>query len=170
MSGGRGRDEEEPGSFADAISDVAPLEDRDKLRPRPAPAAQPRRAERRPPRFVVRIEGDRNEGRAEDVGRSTLAALRRGDPPADASLDLHGLDTAAAHRALLQAVLERPSAHCLEVVHGRGLHSESGPVLRESLPEWLQRPPLAWRVMAFSTAPARAGGAGATLVLLRRAR
>ena len=115
-------------------------------------------------------EGDRIEGRAEDVSRRTLTRLRRGDPPADESLDLHGLESAAAHRTLIQAVEAEPSAHCLCVVHGRGLHSEDGPVLKESLPDWLRRPPLAWRVMAFATAPARYGGPGATLVLLRRAR
>lgn len=171
MSGGGGHDDEEPGSFADAISDVVPLEGRDKLRPRPAPAPEPReRAGRRPPDFIVRIEADRFEGRADDVGRRTLAALRRGEYPVDESIDLHGLDASTARQTLIRAVEAEPSARCLQVVHGRGLHSEDGPVLRDSLPDWLRRPPLAWRVLAFSSAPARRGGPGATLVLLRRAR
>jgi len=171
MSGGRRRDGEEPESFADAIPDVVPLEGRDKLRRPPAPPSEPPEpARRRPPGFRVRTEAERVEGRADDVARKTLAALRRGEYTVDEDIDLHGLDAAAARRALIRAVEADASARCLRVVHGRGLHSEAGPVLKESLPEWLQRPPLASRVMAFASAPGPQGGPGATLVLLRRAR
>jgi DNA-nicking Smr family endonuclease len=171
VNGGRRRDDEEPGSFADAMSDVVPLEDRDKIRRPPArPSDPPEPARRRPPGFRVRTDAGRVEGRADDVSRRTLAALRRGEYPVDESIDLHGLDAAAARGALVRAVLANASAHCLRVVHGRGIHSEDRPVLKESLPDWLQHPPLAWRVMAFASAPGRQGGPGATLVLLRRAR
>jgi len=168
---GRRRDEEETGSFADAMSDVVPLEGRDKLRRPPAgPSDTPAPGRPDPPGFLVRRDAEHVEGRADDVGRKMLTALRRGEYPVDESIDLHGLDTAAAQRALIRAVEADATARCLRVVHGRGLHSEDGPVLKEALPDWLQRPPLAWRVMAFATAPGRRGGPGATLVLLRRAR
>jgi DNA-nicking Smr family endonuclease len=171
VNGGRRRDDEEPGSFADAMSDVVPLEDRDKLRRPPTrPSNPPEPGRRSPPGFRVRTDAGRVEGRADDVGRRTLAALRRGEYPVDESIDLHGLAAAAARRALIRAVEADASARCLRVVHGRGLHSEDRPIIKESLPDWLQQPPLAWRVMAFASAPGRQGGPGATLVLLRRAR
>jgi DNA-nicking Smr family endonuclease len=56
------------------------------------------------------------------------------------------------------------------IIHGRGLHSKSGPVLREALPEWLSSQPLSQGIMAFASAPRGLGGPGATLVLLRRDR
>ncbi len=56
------------------------------------------------------------------------------------------------------------------VIHGRGLNSESaGPVLRPALHAWLGGAAgTRAGVMAFAPAPPRWGGAGATLILLRR--
>ena len=56
------------------------------------------------------------------------------------------------------------------VIHGRGQNSEGGTaVLRPALAEWLAGAAAARvGVMAFAPAPARAGGVGATVVLLRR--
>ena len=56
------------------------------------------------------------------------------------------------------------------MVHGRGLHSPEGPVLKEALPGWLAAAPIGARVLAFATAGPEAGGAGASYVLLRRSR
>jgi len=57
---------------------------------------------------------------------------------------------------------------CVRIVHGRGLHSEAGPVLREQLPGWLTGGRLADAVLAFARSPAQRDGGGSTLVLLRR--
>ena len=58
---------------------------------------------------------------------------------------------------------------CVVVIHGRGQGSESGEaVLRDALPGWLSSPACAKQVLGFAPAPNRLGGAGATLVLLRR--
>ena len=56
------------------------------------------------------------------------------------------------------------------VIHGRGQNSEAGePVLRPALHDWLASAAGARAgVMAFAPAPPRAGGTGATVVLLRR--
>jgi DNA-nicking Smr family endonuclease len=59
---------------------------------------------------------------------------------------------------------------CVLVVHGRGRSSESEPVLKEALLEWLAEPPASERVLAFTSARGRDGGVGATYVLLRRSR
>ena len=54
------------------------------------------------------------------------------------------------------------------MVHGRGQHSLAGPVLKAALPDWLREAPLAYEVLAFAPAAAGHGGAGATLLLLRK--
>jgi DNA-nicking Smr family endonuclease len=169
----RRRRSESDESFAAAMRDATPLEDRKKIRAPPAaPKSAPPKADAEAQHFVLEVDGDRIEGRAADVGRKTLARLRRGDFPLDSELDLHGLNARQARRTLveqLEAARAR-SARCVLVVHGRGRHSEAAPVLRNELPDWLQERPLAALVMAFCTAPASRGGSGALLVLLRRAR
>jgi DNA-nicking Smr family endonuclease len=122
--------------------------------------------------FVLESAGDHPAGRAEDVSRRTLARLRRGEYDIDDEIDLHGLRAADAERALteeLEDALE-DGARCIRVIHGQGHHSRQEPVLKRSLPTWLVRSPVAPEIMAFATAPQKQGGAGATLVLLRRAR
>ena len=59
---------------------------------------------------------------------------------------------------------------CVRIVHGRGLRSQGGPVLKDAVLAWLQEPPLAAIVMAFASAPPAWGGPGALFVLLRRRR
>jgi len=124
------------------------------------------------PGFVVERVGERTEGLAAGIDRRHLARLRRGDVEVDLRVDLHGLVAGEARRTL-RAELERARAaglRCLLVIHGRGLHSEAGAVLREGVVEWLVAPPLAGLVMAFASARPEHGGPGATYVLLRRAR
>ncbi|HEY5657857.1 MAG TPA: Smr/MutS family protein [Myxococcota bacterium] len=171
MSARRSRGDGE--SFADAVRDATPLKSRDKVHAPPG-AAKPARpaAGVEAPGFAVEARGGSVEGRALDVSRKMLARLRRGDFPVDSELDLHGLTAGPARRRLvehLEAARSRGARGVL-VIHGRGLHSEATPVLREELPRWLQESPLAAWVMAFCTAPANRGGPGALLVLLRRAR
>jgi DNA-nicking Smr family endonuclease len=160
-------------SFAAAMRDATPLEGRGKVRAPPAaPKSAGPAAGAKAQHFLLEAAGDRIEARAADVGRKTLARLRRGDFPVDSELDLHGLTSRQARRTLvkhLEAARDR-GARCALVVHGRGRHSEAGAVLRDVLPDWLQESPLAALVMAFCTAPALRGGSGALLVLLRRAR
>jgi DNA-nicking Smr family endonuclease len=115
--------------------------------------------------FVLEEQGD---GRAADIAAKTLTRLRRGDPAPAREIDLHGLDARGAERHVREALerARRDGVRCVRVIHGRGLHSESGAVLRDRLPHWLVRPPLAEYVLAF--ARHRRDGGGSTLVLLRR--
>jgi DNA-nicking Smr family endonuclease len=136
-----------------------------KSRAVPAPSAG------RPPFEVERV-GDAVAGRAADVSVEVLRALRRGEHRPQARLDLHGQTREEALRAAERFVL-RSRADGLRVVlviHGRGQNSEAGePVLRPALQEWLANAAAARAgVMAFAPAPARVGGTGATVVLLRR--
>jgi DNA-nicking Smr family endonuclease len=99
--------------------------------------------------------------------------LRRGDFAWQAHIDLHGLTAAQARERVDQFILEsfRTGRRCVLVVHGRGLNSKDRtPVLKERLKSWLAHGRTAKVVLAFTTARAHDGGAGALYVLLRRDR
>jgi DNA-nicking Smr family endonuclease len=122
--------------------------------------------------FEVTRSGERSEGLARGVDRAHLLRLRRGEVRVERRVDLHGLSAGEARRELAAEVEDAFVAgeRCLLVIHGRGLRSESGPVLKDGVVAWLTAPPLAGRVLAFASALPRDGGAGASYVLLRRAR
>ncbi len=114
--------------------------------------------------------GGRIDGASSGFDRRRLRELRRGDPPPDREMDLHGLRRHEAHAMLcgeLQDALAAGS-RCVLVIHGRGTRSQAGPVLRSSLPTWLAEPPHGPFVLAFAASENHAGGA--TYVLLRRSR
>ena len=75
-----GKDDRPP-SFADVVGDVKPLADRDKIAPRPEPSATPGTraadANAEPRNFVVEVDGDWIQGRAEDVSLRQLADYSR---------------------------------------------------------------------------------------------
>jgi DNA-nicking Smr family endonuclease len=82
-------------------------------------------------------------------------------------LDLHHLPSAEAER-LLKAFLTRArddGRACVRVIHGKGLRSESGPVLKAMVDGLLRH---RGDVLAFASAPPAQGGTGAVLVLLAR--
>jgi DNA-nicking Smr family endonuclease len=123
---------------------------------------------------AVSTSGETVSFHADGVDARQLARLRDGDYAVEATLDLHGRSRAEASDALDRFVAAAQSAgrRCLLVVHGRGHRSEAEePVLRPAVWQWLAAAPRARAaVMAFVSAPARLGGAGATLVLIRRKR
>jgi DNA-nicking Smr family endonuclease len=102
------------------------------------------------------------------VRTQVVRRLRRGLYPIDDAIDLHGLSQSAA-RAQLAEFLEHSreaGMHCVRVVHGKGYRSGArGPVLKSAVNLWLRRH---LDVMAFVSARAIDGGAGAVYVLLRR--
>jgi DNA-nicking Smr family endonuclease len=166
VTGGDDRRRSDKGHFSDALDGVKPLGDRDRHRSPPRGTATVGATRLPTPEFELDESGS---GRAMDVAAKILAELRRGRPRAQREIDLHGLDLRGAQSALLEA-LERARTddlRCVLVIHGRGLRSESAPVLQAALPGWLTGEPLAHWVMAFARAPV--GRGGATLVRLRRA-
>lgn len=125
-----------------------------------------------PPPFDVVTSGERIEGLAPGIDRAHLRRLRSGEIAIERRVDLHGLSARAARTEVRRALLDAFEAaeRCVLVVHGRGMHSPEGPVLKAFLLKWLTEPTLARSVMAFASARPRDGGAGATYVLLRRRR
>jgi DNA-nicking Smr family endonuclease len=94
--------------------------------------------------------------------------LHQGDFSVQDYIDLHGLTLIEAEETLRQffkkAIAKQYS--CVKVIHGRGLKSPKGPVLKEALTQWLQGPFRKW-VLAYATAKDCDGGLGATYVLLK---
>jgi DNA-nicking Smr family endonuclease len=180
------RDEDEDARlFRDAMRGVRPLDPQPvpastprqtplppaaRRRQRPAPTATPGAGEmagaERPLPQVER--GEVLEYRAPGVQRNVLRNLRRGQPAAAGTLDLHGLSALKAAETMRVFLAEagQVGARCVRIVHGKGLGSGSrGPVLKTLVNTWLREQR---QVLAFVSAPPEDGGTGATLVLLNR--
>lgn len=112
--------------------------------------------------------GDALSYRRDEVPGRVLQRLRRGLYAAQDELDLHAADAVRAE-ALLRGFLAeaRRAGHgCVRIVHGKGLHSDSGiPVLKNLVDRMLRQRA---DVLAFHSTPAAQGGNGAVLVLLKR--
>jgi len=141
--------------------------------PRPAGAGPARGGRERGARGLeITRSGERLEGRLAGVAPRQMKALSTGELPVELTVDLHGYPESEARGALRDGLrrARRAGLRCVRVVHGRGLRSAAGPVLKEALPGWLSEEPVAAWVLAFTSAPPRLGGTGATLVLLRARR
>ena len=82
-------------------------------------------------------------------------------------LDLHGLTQAEAVKALDAFVKHARKTGFLKVlvIHGKGYHSESEPVLKKAVRQYLET---STDVGRFEAASPRLGGGGAVIVFLKR--
>lgn len=167
--------EQDADLFRQLLEDVTPLKPSDRRNPSPSPR-KPRQQNRPPETEVADTLSNHGAGDvapAEYLGnglnRMTLRKLRRGVWEVQDELDLHGLNSDEA-RKLLSAFLHRAAQNelrCVQVIHGKGWHSEQGEGLLKRLSRhWLIQHPL---VLAFCDAPMNDGGSGAVRVLLRTA-
>ncbi len=99
--------------------------------------------------------------------KDILEKLHRGDFAVQDSIDLHGMTLAEAEDALVHFFRNsiRRGLFCVKVIHGRGLRSPRGPVLKEALRKFLHRSFSKWTV-AYATASQADGGLGATYIIL----
>jgi len=81
-------------------------------------------------------------------------------------LDLHHMNVATGHMALLEFIAEaqRRSYECVRIIHGKGRRSESGPRLKTMTRELLRQHS---QVLAFTPCKPADGGDGATDALLK---
>ncbi len=104
------------------------------------------------------------------ISREKMKQLGAGKPPIDIEIDLHGMTRNEAlltlEKMLEAAVDEKYRVLC--IVHGRGLHSQGKPVLKEMVYQWLKSGPYARHILAAIPTPYTGGGS--CLVLLRRNR
>jgi DNA-nicking Smr family endonuclease len=146
-------------------------------------ADESRRVEARPRRparvgvepeveFETETWGDHQQGAARGTGTQHLRRLESGKHEPELSLDLHGMTEGEARKAVRAALRQahQSGMRCLRIIHGRGLRSPEGPILKRALPRWLAQPPHGRRVLAFTTAGKHGASGGATLVLLRKRR
>lgn len=112
--------------------------------------------------------------------RRTQVRLRRGQLEIDARIDLHGRTQPQA-RASLENFLASSAARghrCVLVITGKGsprggdetgfMPDRERGVLREQVPRWLSRAPLAHHVVTWQPAARQHGGDGALYILVRR--
>jgi DNA-nicking Smr family endonuclease len=103
-----------------------------------------------------------------DTRKDIVHRLHKGDFSVQDYIDLHGMTLSEAEEALclfIKAAVKK-GLFCVKVIHGRGLRSPGGPVLKEALKKWLQGT-LKKRVLAYSTAKDCDGGLGATYIILK---
>lgn len=110
--------------------------------------------------------GEVLEYRRDELPMAALKRLKRGEFAAQDELDLHRMrvDEAEAALRIFLGAARRNQFPCVRLVHGKGLRSEFGPVLKALVDRVLRH---RGDVLAFCSAPAAQGGTGATLVLLR---
>lgn len=111
------------------------------------------------------------EGGPQSDNRRLIRRLRRGDFSVQAELDLHGLSRVEALKELERFLhfSSQKNLRCVRVIHGKGKNSKNSEgVLRKSVPRWLSTRRFARLIIAFTSAPPRDGGVGASYVLLRK--
>jgi DNA-nicking Smr family endonuclease len=121
--------------------------------------------------FTIQYTDEYMEGTAPGVDPHLVQRLHHGDFAIRGQLDLHGYTVEEAKILLTRFLNQAYSGglRCVRLIHGRGKNSpDNRPVLKEHVQMWLSQGRLSRLVLAFVTAPARDGGAGAAYVLLRR--
>jgi DNA-nicking Smr family endonuclease len=178
-------DDDEAARFRAAIGPVRRLPEAAAPPPRPKPRPWARMAERdedaargefrRTLDAPLLEAGDSLSWRRATIPAQVLRRLARGEYAVEDELDLHGAGMTRAEtlvrRFLADAVAE--ARGCVRIIHGKGLHGPAGldasgaPVLKNLVDRMLRQRA---DVLAFHSAPTRAGGTGAVLILLARDR
>lgn len=163
---------EDAALFRAAVGEVQPLAEQNRIGSYRSPRKALLQQSSVPPRipdvlsdFSAEVAPD--EYLSNGLSRMTLRKLRRGTWPVQDSLDLHGNNIDAARRLLQEFLHEaqQRDLRCVRVIHGKGMNSQGGEgVLRRLTRHWLMQHA---QVLAYCDAPAREGGSGAVLLLLR---
>lgn len=186
MSGG-GESDDEDADFLSAMADVAPLKSRKRIAldvPSDGPTlAQQRRrlaAENEvlpsedPNPFTLGDVPQRDpdevlEYQKDGIQPRVFSKLRRGGYELEAELDLHRKTVKEAREAVYEFLLAASERGYRSVLinHGRGRESATPAKLKSYVAAWLAdfAP-----VLAYSSAPRQMGGAGALLILIKKAK
>ena len=119
---------------------------------------------------MVSLTPEYIEGIDNTVNPAIAHRLHRGDFSIQAHIDLHGQRAVAARETFDRFLHQNIAAgkNTLLIIHGRGLSSPAGPVIKSKVHQWLTSSPWHKWVIAFTSARMCDGGAGATYVLLRQ--
>jgi DNA-nicking Smr family endonuclease len=112
--------------------------------------------------------GEYMEWSSTHIRKDITKKLHEGGFSVQDCIDLHGMTRNEAEEALNRFFSEavRKRLFCIKVIHGRGLRSPQGPVLKEAFRGWLDGSFRKW-VLAYATARGCDGGLGATYILLK---
>jgi DNA-nicking Smr family endonuclease len=121
-------------------------------------------------RFDITCTGEYLEGHVIALDPRVLKQLRSGEVTIQSHIDLHGQVREEARAALANFIQNSHAMgyRTLLVIHGRGLKSDTGPVLKEGVVKWLTTGTLSHLVLAFCSARPCDGGTGALYVLLKK--
>ena len=177
-----GQDRTDEEIFRDAMADVREIIEFRKIPPKKPPKFQRLQVRRDDSldvlQSIVRGEtrirlsdtGEYIEWIRPNLRKDIARRLHHGDFSVQDSIDLHGMTLHEAEEAVgsffRNAIKNR--LFCIKVIHGRGLRSPGGPVLKEALIKWLHGNFRKW-VLAYSSAKDCDGGLGATYIILRTA-
>ena len=172
--------EREANLFRNSVGDVTPIKTPPRVPlpvPRPLPVAHQRMAddeaalqESLSDEFSIDTLLDVDETLSfarTGIGPDVMRKLRGGGWVTQDQLDLHGLRTDQARKALGQFIRNsvKRGFRCVRIIHGKGLGSiNKKPVLKSKVRNWLVQKD---EVMAFVQARAADGGSGALMVLLK---
>ena len=108
-----------------------------------------------------------SKGFVTGLDRRRARELARGKQVPEASIDLHGMNRSQAYHAIDQFIrmARAKDYRVVLIVTGKGRG-----ILRDGLPDWLNRQHIRDHILAFDFAPPQFGGDGAFLVVLRRCR
>jgi DNA-nicking Smr family endonuclease len=120
-------------------------------------------------RFDIRQTGEYVEGYIITLEPLIVEKLKKGELAVQAYLDLHGFMAEEAKEKVSLFIRNSYSMgyRCIMIIHGRGLKSHEGPVLKNYVINWLSSGPLSGYVLAFCSARPCDGGTGAVYVLLK---
>jgi DNA-nicking Smr family endonuclease len=120
-------------------------------------------------KFDIRQTGEYIEGHVISLEPIIIEKLKKGELAIQAYLDLHGLMTEEAKERVSLFIRNSYAMgyRCLMIIHGRGLKSHEGPVLKNCVINWLSSGILTSYVLAFCSARPCDGGTGAVYVLLK---
>ena len=166
--------------FHDAMADVREIREFRKIPPKEPPKIERLRVRKEDSLDVLQsiVKGE-TRIRLSDTGeyiewirpnlrKDIVRRLHQGDFSVQDSIDLHGMTLREAEKAIgtffRDAIKNR--LFCIKVIHGRGLRSPGGPVLKEALIKWLHGNFSKW-VLAYSSAKDCDGGLGATYIILK---
>ncbi|HVN87329.1 MAG TPA: Smr/MutS family protein [Candidatus Binatia bacterium] len=123
--------------------------------------------------FDITDSDEHVEGVAAGVDPRLVRRVRAGEFAYQAHLDLHRLTVADARSEFdrFMTAARQNGLRCVLIIHGRGRNSKDQvPILKPRVVSWLAHGQWARYVLAFASARACDGGAGALYVLLRRDR
>ena len=111
-----------------------------------------------------------DKGERHGISDADAKKLETGTVALSARTDLHGLNVNEALRRLKLFIADAKHAGHRRVLVITGKGQGGNGILRQSLPKWLNTPPLSEQVVAFCQAKPKDGGGGAWYLQLRRDR